>query len=95
MMPSRAAASLRRSSIVAAAAFAIVLPGALSASAESCRAAVGARQAERLVERCMSVSPATHPPCNADNACALIESEIARGCGMIDDGTAPSFCRDD
>jgi len=42
------------------------------------------------------VSPATHPPCNADNPCALIISEIKRGCGFFTPGStpkAPAFCR--
>ena len=81
-----------------AAAFVVAFVGAtfgsVAAQAESCRASVGERQSARLVERCLAVSPATHPPCNASNACALIESEIVRSCRLFDDGTAPAFCRD-
>lgn len=51
----------------------------------------GAEEANRLVAECTQVSPATHPPCNADNACHLIEGEIARGCGMLS-GQKPDFC---
>ncbi|MBN6149019.1 hypothetical protein JR065_01600 [Xanthomonas sp. AmX2] len=32
----------------------------------------------------MEVSPATHPPCNAANSCALVEDEIARSCALFD-----------
>ncbi|GJD43538.1 hypothetical protein AFCDBAGC_1390 [Methylobacterium cerastii] len=72
----------------------VVTFGSVAARAESCRASVGERDSARLVERCLAVSPATHPPCNASNACALIESEIVRSCRLFDDGTAPAFCRD-
>jgi uncharacterized protein len=58
----------------------------------SCQASVGAAQAAIYVRQCTEVSPATHPPCNASNACALIIiSEIKRGCAMIGSG-APAFC---
>jgi hypothetical protein len=60
-------------------------------SAESCRETLGAASARRLVDQCLDVSQATHPPCNADNACDLITDEIRRGCqGMRDD--APRYC---
>jgi len=57
----------------------------------SCAASVGAAQAAIYVRQCAEVSPATHPPCNASNACALIISEIKRGCGLIG-SRAPAFC---
>ena len=57
----------------------------------SCTASVGAQQAAVYVKQCTEVSPATHPPCNATNACALIISEIRRGCAMIG-SAAPAFC---
>jgi uncharacterized protein YecT (DUF1311 family) len=57
----------------------------------SCAASVGAEQAAIYVRQCAGVSPATHPPCNASNACALIISEIRRGCALIGSG-APAFC---
>ncbi len=85
----------RRRGARAAAFAAVVVLGLGQARAESCRSEVGERRASRLVERCIQVSPATRPPCNADNACALILSEIARGCRMIDDGSAPAFCERD
>ena len=68
------------------------LSGAPAAPAQmSCAASVGAQQAAIYVKQCTDVSPATHPPCNASNACALIISEIRRGCGMIG-SHAPAFC---
>jgi uncharacterized protein len=57
----------------------------------SCQASVGAQQAEIYFRQCTEVSTATHPPCNASNACALIISEIRRGCAMIG-SSAPAFC---
>jgi uncharacterized protein len=57
----------------------------------SCAASVGAEQAAVYVRQCADVSPATHPPCNSNNACALIISEIRRGCALIGSG-APAFC---
>jgi hypothetical protein len=66
------------------------------ASAASCRDELGAGKAATLVDRCTQVSPATHPPCNATNACALIIGEIKRGCAiLVKDGAAdtPGFCR--
>lgn len=50
----------------------------------SCTAEIGAAAAERRVKLCISVSPATHPPCNAANSCAMIEDEIARSCALFD-----------
>jgi hypothetical protein len=66
------------------------------AQAASCSAKLGAAKAAILVDRCKEVSPATHPPCNADNACELIISEIKRGCGFFTAGStpqAPAYCR--
>jgi hypothetical protein len=58
----------------------------------SCAAEMGAA-ARRLVDLCISVSPASHPPCNAANSCAMIEDEIARGCAFIGDGAdRPAQC---
>ena len=68
------------------------LLAALAARAEeSCRAEIGPGRAAILVARCVAVSPATRPPCNADNPCGLIEDEIARGCDLLD-ADAPDFC---
>lgn len=58
---------------------------------EACRAEIGEDAAQELVDQCLEVTPATHPPCNADNACALIQDEIARGCEMLGD-EGPDFC---
>jgi hypothetical protein len=56
-----------------------------------CVQAVGAERAKRLVDECLAVSTATHPPCNAQNSCVLIIDEIKRGCGLIG-SSAPAFC---
>lgn len=55
----------------------------------SCRAEIGAVAAGRRVEICRNVSPATRPPCNAANSCAMIEDEIARSCALFDGKGAP------
>jgi hypothetical protein len=60
-------------------------------SGGSCLRAVGADQANRLVNQCLQVSSATHPPCNAANSCVLIREEIRRGCQQLG-RDAPSFC---
>lgn len=61
--------------------------------AGSCLADVGAAASARLVERCIAVSPATHPPCNAANPCAMIQNEIDRACAMYGAGeTRPAEC---
>lgn len=60
-------------------------------SERSCLQTAGAAKANRLVNQCLEVSPATHPPCHVENSCALIISEIRRSCALI--GTsAPAFC---
>ncbi|WGM32613.1 hypothetical protein [Brevundimonas sp. NIBR11] len=59
----------------------------------TCTGSIGAAAATRLAERCTMVSPATHPPCNPDNACALIQDEIDRACGQYGPGeTKPAEC---
>ena len=58
---------------------------------KSCAKSVGKQVANELVRRCQQVSPATHPPCNAQNSCKLIEDEIQRGCGLLGE-KAPTFC---
>jgi hypothetical protein len=58
----------------------------------SCAESAGPEQARRYVEQCLEVSPATHPPCNTANACALIQDEIRRGCGFLGKD-APAFCQ--
>ncbi|MDI7774658.1 hypothetical protein [Asticcacaulis sp. EMRT-3] len=52
----------------------------------TCTAQIGAAAAQRLVERCQAVSSATHPPCNAENSCDLIQGEIDRACAMYGEG---------
>lgn len=52
--------------------------------ATSCAAEIGAAAAARRVAVCRNVSPATHPPCNADNSCAMIEDEIYRSCALFE-----------
>jgi hypothetical protein len=64
---------------------------ATPAPEKPCRETAGAEKAKTLVKQCLEVSPATHPPCNAANACSLIVDEITRGCAMIDKD-APAFC---
>jgi len=59
----------------------------------SCLAEIGAEASARLVQRCIAVSPATHPPCNAANPCTMIQGEIDRSCEMYGPGEAkPSQC---
>ena len=59
----------------------------------SCLNEVGAAASARLVERCIAVSPATHPPCNVANPCAMIQGEIDRSCAMYGPGeTKPTQC---
>ena len=70
--------------------FAPVSAAAVS-STGTCLNAVGIQRSRQLVNECLQVSPATHPPCNAQNACSLIVDEIKRGCGLIGQG-APGFC---
>lgn len=64
---------------------------ATPAPEKPCRETAGAEKSKTLVKQCLEVSPATHPPCNAANACSLIVDEITRGCAMIDKD-APAFC---
>jgi hypothetical protein len=64
-------------------------PGSLAAEAagpQGCAAAIGQTAAQRLVERCIAVSPATRPPCNVANPCALIQGEIDRACDQYGPG---------
>lgn len=62
---------------------ALLLSVTAAASAEpSCRSTMGAKKAAALVRACRLMSPATHPPCNAANSCAMIVDEIKRGCAF-------------
>ncbi len=59
----------------------------------SCLNDIGAEAAQRLVDRCIAVSPATRPPCNVANPCEMIQGEIDRSCGMYVPGEArPAEC---
>jgi hypothetical protein len=67
--------------------------GANASGAASCSAEIGTAPAVRLAERCTLVSPASHPPCNPDNPCALIQGEIDRACAQYGSGEAkPAEC---
>jgi len=63
-----------------------VLIGAPLYAQPACSKDVGAAAARKLVERCIDVSPATHPPCNAANPCAMIRNEITRSEALLDEG---------
>lgn len=59
----------------------------------ACSAEIGAKAAARLAAQCSAVSPATRPPCNAANSCAMIRNEIARSCALIaDDASKTPEC---
>lgn len=59
----------------------------------SCLNDVGEAAAQRLVDRCIAVSPATRPPCNVANPCEMIQGEIDRSCDQYAPGEAkPSEC---
>lgn len=59
----------------------------------ACLDEIGAAASARLVERCIAVSPATRPPCNAANPCQMIQGEIDRSCEMYAPGEArPAEC---
>ena len=69
-------------------------PERIPASEIPCREQIGEAASARLVERCIQVSPATHPPCNAANPCDLIQGEIDRSCKLwARDGDPPAACR--
>jgi hypothetical protein len=58
---------------------------------KTCLQQVGKARSDQMVKQCLQVSMATHPPCNAQNSCELIEDEIRRNCQLMGrDG--PSFC---
>jgi len=58
---------------------------------KSCLKAVGKQRADQLVKQCLQVSAASHPPCNAQNSCDLINDEIRRSCELLG-RDAPAFC---
>lgn len=61
------------------------------APAEGCAGEIGLSAAQRLAGQCRDVSPATRPPCNVANSCAMIRDEIVRGCEMLG-ADAPDHC---
>ncbi len=68
-----------------------LVTGALAAtgpSPRSCAQEIGQRPAQALATTCRALSPATRPPCNAANSCALMQDEIARSCALFGDGEA-------
>ena len=68
-------------------------PAAPEGEPGSCLAEIGEARSKRLVERCIQVSPATRPPCNSANPCAMIQGEIDRSCAMYGpDETKPKEC---
>jgi hypothetical protein len=67
-------------------------PAPVAEQPKSCEAEIGKQAAAELVRRCLNVSPATHPPCNAANSCDMIQGEIDRSCAMFGDDK-PSDCR--
>ncbi|GGG91462.1 hypothetical protein [Silvibacterium dinghuense] len=65
-----------------------------TADTQSCAASIGAAPAQKLVDRCLKVSTATHPPCNVQNSCALMRDEIRRSCNLLGEDDAPGFCKE-
>ncbi|MDC7831763.1 MULTISPECIES: hypothetical protein [Pseudomonas] len=62
--------------------------GSTERAPRSCAQDIGQKPAQALATSCRALSPATRPPCNAANSCALIEDEIARSCALFGDGEA-------
>jgi flagellar hook-basal body complex protein FliE len=60
----------------------------------SCLEEIGEERAARIVDQCLEISPATHPPCNSQNPCALIINEIKRSCALSGTRGAPAFCKE-
>jgi len=58
----------------------------------SCKNKIGENDSEVLVNWCIEVSPATHPPCHSSNSCDLIVNEIQRGCEMLQHENPPHYC---
>jgi hypothetical protein len=68
-------------------------PAVVADASAPCSTTLDAAAAARLVERCIAVSPATRPPCNVANPCAMIQGEIDRSCGQYGPGEAkPAEC---
>ena len=64
----------------------------MAAEPATCADELGAEAAQVLVDQCLAISPATRPPCNAQNSCDMIRDEIRRGCGFGDAADNPEFC---
>jgi hypothetical protein len=63
------------------------------AAEATCAKEIGVKAAAMLVEQCLQVTPATHPPCNANNPCELVRDEIRRGCDFLKgEASRPKFC---
>jgi hypothetical protein len=60
----------------------------------ACSQSIGPERANRMVQDCLAVSAATHPPCNAQNSCSLIIDEIKRSCSLLEPRSAPAFCNE-
>lgn len=59
---------------------------ALAIPAGTCKSAIGEAAAQKLADRCIAVSPATHPPCTTEDICEIIQGEIDRACAMYKAG---------
>ena len=70
----------------------LLLPMAAAWAVQSCRESAGSDVAERYVQQCSKVSPATHRPCNAQNPCDEILAEVYRGCRLLTAAERPAFC---
>jgi hypothetical protein len=71
---------------------AMAAPGAFG---QTCEEEVGPDLAAVYAEQCLDVSPATHPPCNVENSCELIQDELARGCALLASDSpelVPDYC---
>ena len=61
---------------------------AADAGSIACSSEIGEAAARKLVAQCIAFSPATRPPCNAANSCAMIRNEVARGCAILGEDAA-------
>jgi hypothetical protein len=86
--------TIMKSLIIALLAFSIARVANASDEEISCREELGQEAAAVYVSQCIEISPATHPPCNDQNACSLIKDEIKRGCefAKTDGVDVPKFC---
>src|SRR5262245_18107579 len=62
-------------------------------SGVSCVKSVGKSRAQRLVNQCVSVTTATHPPCNVEFDCSSLLAHTVQMCGSLG-AQAPAFCRE-